>query len=38
MTAILLYSKKSVTTVIAVTKLWKEVRLCEAKRSESMCV
>lgn len=38
MTAISLYSKKSVTTVIAVTELRKEVRLCEAKRSESMCV
>ena len=38
MTAISLYSKNTVTTVIAVTKLRKEVRLCEAKRSESMCV
>jgi hypothetical protein len=38
MTAISLYSKKPVTIVIAVTKLRKEVELCEAKRSESMCV
>ena len=38
MTAISLYSKKPVITVIAVTKLRKEVELCEAKRSESMCV
>ena len=38
MTAISLYREKSVITVIAVTKLREEVRLCEAKRSESMCV
>lgn len=38
MTVISLYSKKPVTTVIAVTKLRKEVELCEAKHSESMCV
>ena len=38
MTEISLYSKKSVTTVIAVTKQRGEVKLCEAKRSESMCV
>ena len=37
MTAISLYSKKPVTTVITVTKLREEVRLCEAKHSESMC-
>lgn len=38
MTAVSLYSEKSVTTVIAVTKLLEGVKLCEAKRSESMCV
>ena len=38
MTAISLYSKNTVITVIAVTKLRKEVELCEAKRWESMCV
>lgn len=38
MTAISLYSKNAVTIVIAVTKQRGEVKLCEAKRSESMCV
>ena len=38
MTAITVYSKKSVTTVITVTKQREEVKLCEAKHWESMCV
>ena len=38
MTAISLYSKNTVTTVIAVIKQREEVKLCEAKRLESMFV